>query len=74
MLKPDDQQPYARDAIKEFLKDVECQNNKELAVAGGVLISRIAMLLASRIDSDTAQCALYTPYKALLDKDNKNAV
>lgn len=74
MLTPDDQQKYAKDAIREYLKDVDCQNNDEMAVVLGVLVGRVARLIAKRIDADAAQCALYEPYKALLEQDNNNAV
>ncbi len=74
MLTPEGQQQYARDAIREFLADVECVNAEEMIVALEVVITRCVNLIARKTDSDTAQCALYKPYKALLDKDNNNAV
>jgi len=75
MLKaPNALQGHAREAIREYLSDVECANVDEMVEVLTVMLTRIAFLIERKTNTDTAQLALYAPYQALGNKDNNNAV
>ena len=67
MIDKNEQEYFARMAVKQFLKSVDCQDVKEMITALTVLISRAAFLIEHKADSEAAQLALYEPYAQLIE-------
>lgn len=74
MISQEGMQKETKRAVALFIKDVDCQNNAELAVALSALIGRAVLMLEHRAGGELANQALYEPFALLSKQYDKQAV
>lgn len=74
MISQDGLQKETKRSISLFIKDVDCQDNAELAVALSALIGRAVLMLEHRAGGQLATQALYEPFALLNKQYDKQAV
>jgi hypothetical protein len=74
MISQEGVQKESKRSISLFIKDVDCQNNAELAAALTALINRAVLMLEHRAGGALASQALYEPFSLLSKQYNEKAV
>lgn len=74
MISQEGLQNETKRSIGLFIRDCDCENNAELAVALGALISRAVLMMEHRAGGQLATQALYEPFALLNRQYDRQAV